>query len=756
MTSDSARSERIESTDLHVEATQRLMEALVESDDRMRRRVNLLADVIFETDAGGSLIFLSDAWRDLTGREPTESLGEPILDHLIEEDRAELSRLFADPTSVLGPLTTRLMHIEGKPIWVTLSASRLDDGGHVGVLHDFRQEKKIQDERSMLSVVARATDNLVIITDQSGRIEWVNPAFENRTGWTLAEVAGRTPGSFLQGAETDRDTVRRLRSGLESRSSLHEEILNYTRAGEPYWIDLDITPVIDASGRLTRYIAVQAETTDRKRYEEEILNQQVTLEERVVSRTADLKRAKEAAEEAMIANQVFTLELSKAYESLKLAQAQRRDLLDRMKSLSRRIGIGDGERPDLVQAMKEVTEAIGVTLAVECVVIQLVDPDGQPGARHAWSSRRGGACTEGNRSADLDEIFSFLACHEGTIAASDIGEWAGMPGGTAAEHFARGSGASSALICPIVTSAGLNLGILLLGESLKGRQWSEDEIVLVDTVASDFGRAVVSATLFDSQQALLHDLKELDRAKDEMMSTFSHELRTPLTSIRAYVELLRSGESHDGLEPDRMLEIIEQNSVRLTALIEDILTLSHLESEVFQTELTALEIDPLLSSVGAMMRPTAALSGISISVQAAGSGGYVVASASQLERLVINLVSNAIKFSHDGETVTIGSSIVEDQLKIRVSDTGIGIPASQCESVFERFVRGSNARAQVIAGTGLGLPIAKAIVEHHGGTLDLESTENVGTTVTVTLPLAKGPVDDTHADQGASASELVR
>jgi PAS domain S-box-containing protein len=116
-------------------------------------------------------------------------------------------------------------------------------------------------------VVASSTSNLVVITDAAGRIDWVNPAFELRTGYSLDEVRGRKPGSFLQGAGTDPEAVERLRAAIHELRPATEELLNYTKSGEPYWISLNLTPVLDVEGRIERFISVQADTTERKRVE---------------------------------------------------------------------------------------------------------------------------------------------------------------------------------------------------------------------------------------------------------------------------------------------------------------------------------------------------------------------------------------------------------------------------------------------------------------------------------------------------------
>jgi PAS domain S-box-containing protein len=265
--SDEPDAEQLLATDLHVEATSRLMEALVESENRMRRRVELLADAVIETGPDGRLVFLNRAWETLTGRVSAECLGHPAGDFFPAERRADVERVLADHAAEHQELTTRLEHANGRSVHVLLTTSPISRGGVVAVLRDITREHEYQEELRKLSIVASSTSNIVIITDADGAIDWVNPAFEDRTGYTLDEVRGRTPGSILQGADTDPDAVDRIRAAICEQRPVSEELLNYSRSGTPYWVTLNLTPVFDVNGVLERFIAVQADITERKRIE---------------------------------------------------------------------------------------------------------------------------------------------------------------------------------------------------------------------------------------------------------------------------------------------------------------------------------------------------------------------------------------------------------------------------------------------------------------------------------------------------------
>lgn len=254
-------------TDLHVEATNRLVEALVESENRMRRRLDLLADAVIETDADGALVFLNPAWLTLTGRCPQDCIGRPAGEFFPDEHRADVTCVMAGGTDEQREIATHLVRADGQRRHVVLTASPLAPGGAVAVLRDVTREYEYQEELRKLSIVASATSNLVVITDDQGRIDWVNPAFEARTGYALDEVRGLKPGTFLQGPDTDPEAAARLSAAIREKRATSEELLNYSRSGEPYWVTVYLTPVHDAAGRLERFISVQADITERRRVE---------------------------------------------------------------------------------------------------------------------------------------------------------------------------------------------------------------------------------------------------------------------------------------------------------------------------------------------------------------------------------------------------------------------------------------------------------------------------------------------------------
>jgi signal transduction histidine kinase len=232
-------------------------------------------------------------------------------------------------------------------------------------------------------------------------------------------------------------------------------------------------------------------------------------------------------------------------------------------------------------------------------------------------------------------------------------------------------------------------------------------------------------------------LRELDRAKDQFVSIVSHELRTPLTSIVGYTELLQDGAPTP--QQELLLGSIERNGQRLLALSNDLLFLGSLESGQAHELREPVELGAVVTRAMETMRPIAADRGVTLRYVPPGRPALVIGDAAQLERVVLNLLGNAVKFTEEAGSAECRIEVHDDEAWLSVSDTGIGIPTEEQTEMFRPFFRSSTARKREIQGTGLGLSIAGAIVEAHGGRIDVRSGHLEGTTVTVRLRLTEVP-----------------
>ncbi len=255
--------------------------------------------------------------------------------------------------------------------------------------------------------------------------------------------------------------------------------------------------------------------------------------------------------------------------------------------------------------------------------------------------------------------------------------------------------------------------------------------------------SVSAATVFDRESRpqgtilVFHDLtriRQLENTRREFVANVSHELRTPLSLIKGYVETLMDGAITDPELSTKFLQTIDRHSNRLTNLIEDLLTISRLESGQITLQMKAIPLRPFASSLIAELQTRARERGTTlvneIPDQLTGR-----ADPDRLEQVFVNLVENAIKYGRAKGRVTVKGRTVNGYVELCVADNGPGIPSEARERIFERFYRIDKARSREAGGTGLGLAIVKHIVQSHGGKVWVESGPGQGAHFYFTLPV---------------------
>ncbi|WP_331921791.1 ATP-binding protein [Pseudobacteroides sp.] len=238
---------------------------------------------------------------------------------------------------------------------------------------------------------------------------------------------------------------------------------------------------------------------------------------------------------------------------------------------------------------------------------------------------------------------------------------------------------------------------------------------------------------------VLQDITEqqrLDDMRKEFVANVSHELRTPLTSIKSYAETLLDGEYRNGEIAEKFLGVINSEADRMTRLVKDLLQLSSLDNKKMHWNKKNIQLTEIVKNCVNKMSIDAKIKEQSLEFFVEEDPGEVYADRDRIEQVVINIISNAIKYTHIRGIITVSVGVNENMAFIRVADTGIGISQEDIKRVFERFYRVDKARSREMGGTGLGLAIAKEIVEAHGGTILVSSEIGVGTVLTVNLRLS--------------------
>ncbi|KKO54393.1 cell wall metabolism sensor histidine kinase WalK [Paenibacillus sp. DMB20] len=239
--------------------------------------------------------------------------------------------------------------------------------------------------------------------------------------------------------------------------------------------------------------------------------------------------------------------------------------------------------------------------------------------------------------------------------------------------------------------------------------------------------------------AVLQDVTEqekLEASRREFVANVSHELRTPLTTIKSYTEALEDGALDDKQMAPRFVSVIQNETGRMIRLVTDLLHLSRLDSKEAALRLQQVDIVEMLEDVEDRFSFQMQQKGVRTVIDIKPGVSTAMLDRDGIDQVLDNLISNALKYTPDGGTITMEAAITDNSmLSLSVADTGIGIPKKDLDRIFERFYRVDKARTRNMGGTGLGLSIAREIVRNHGGTISLQSELEKGTKVTFTLPL---------------------
>ncbi len=228
--------------------------------------------------------------------------------------------------------------------------------------------------------------------------------------------------------------------------------------------------------------------------------------------------------------------------------------------------------------------------------------------------------------------------------------------------------------------------------------------------------------------------QKLDNDRREFVANVSHELRTPLTTIKSYTETLQQNAEKGSME-ENFLEVINSEADRMTRLVKDLLTLSRLDYDRTTLAKTNFDLQKLCADIVEKLGMEAKKRGHTLTFTQRGKLPAFFGDKDRLEQVIINIVTNALKYTPDGGSVTVSCGYYFTDAIINVTDTGIGIPKEDLPHIFDRFYRVDKARTRKYGGTGLGLAIAKEIVEAHNGKIEIQSKPRMGTEVTITMPI---------------------
>lgn len=543
-----------------------------------------------------------------------------------------------------------------------------------------------------LALVAKRTDNAVVITDAAGSIEWVNEGFSKISGYTKEEAIGQTPGSILQRPGDNPLESCYMRECIRTGIGFETEILNYAKNGRAYFVHIECQPLLDANGTLTGFMAVERDVTQTRR--------SGRLLEAVAS--------------------ISTTLLSSRLESAVLG---------------------------------EILAALGTAAnADRCYIFQIhIHPVlGTPAMSQSaeWNS---GAATSQIQNPELQN-FSFyengygrwltelLAGHEisGLLLDFPVEE----------QPMLIAQEIRSLMVVPIFAGDELT-GFMGFDSCHEDRVWENWEISILRSAAANIGLRQVVQNEADAllvardearNAALAAD--QANRAKSTFLATMSHEIRTPLNAVIGMASLLESTPLN--LQQQDIAETILNSSHFLLSLITDILDYSRIESGHIELEQSAFSLADLCQHAVDVVRPGVNGKPIDMLVRLAPQlPDQVVGDRVRISQILVNLLSNAVKFTNagfihlsvDGHQTSEGSWM----LACEVKDSGIGIAPDALVRLFHPFIQEDSSTTRRFGGTGLGLAISKRLALVMGGDISVHSVSGQGSAFLFSLLVQPAP-----------------
>jgi PAS domain S-box-containing protein len=443
----------------------------------------------------------------------------------------------------------------------------------------------------------------------------------------------------------------------------------------------------------------------------------------------DRKRAQEEREQLLSREQAARIEAENATEINKRLQAVTDTALQHL-------GVDD--------LLQEMLERVRELLEVDSVSILMLSDDGR--------ELRLSAGVGLERELTPDVIVPFGRGIAGRIAATRLPLLVADLSGSDVHNPILRTKFSSLIGAPLIVKEKV-IGVIH-ADTVNPRNFTAEDLRLLQLVADRLALALDHAHLYKAEQAARIAAEDASRMKDEFLATVSHELRTPLNAIVGWSGMLRTGRL-DPPTAKRALEIIDRNARAQTQLIEDILDVSRIITGKLRVESGPVELLQVIEAAADSVRPAVASKSITLNLTADPKTGPVLGDPDRLQQVIWNLLANAVKFTPANGQIDVRLQSSGTDAEIVVCDTGQGISGSFLPYVFDRFRQADGAITRQHGGLGLGLAIARHLVELHGGSIKAESPgEGKGATFTVKLALALRPAPAAMEQAGQRSTEL--